>query len=88
MAIAAVTNVAFAAVRYRRSSFSKLRGGANLISSSRFGVIACQDDAVFGLDDCGRSDFLVCWVAGAREQAKQRYANRTYESNGDNLKMG
>jgi hypothetical protein len=75
MAMAAASNVAFAAVRYRRSSLSKALGGANLILSGRFSVIACHDDAGFGFDDCGRSDFLICWVAGAREQAEKCYGN-------------
>jgi hypothetical protein len=71
--IAAASNVAFAAVRYRRCSFSW--GGASLILSNRSGVIACHDDAGFGFDDCGRGDFLICWVAGARKQAKKGYGN-------------
>ena len=68
VAIAAASNVTFAAIRYTRSSFSKTWCGAILILSSRFGVIACHDDAGFGLDDRGRRDLRL--VIRTRRQAK------------------
>jgi hypothetical protein len=43
--------------------------------SDCLGIIACHDDAGFSLDHCRRSNFLICWVAGSREQAEKCNCN-------------
>jgi hypothetical protein len=43
--------------------------------SGCLGIIARHDDAGFSLDHRRRSNFLICWVAGAREQAENCNCN-------------